>query len=238
MRQLIDNQTRTAELSHTNNDALGHILQRISKLEKAGERPEAAPDEPAVILDSRMGAVAGAGNRQSQQLHLVEKSIMRVDHDVTRRPGQQQAFGGNNLSGIERAPDGDSPVGSDEIFDVIDPALVRSALGAHDMSQVDVLGSMIVEMGERLADTLNRTLTNALGRVNTGTGGAGDGDGDGSDDGDPPDPRGRSKRGKPRSHEGDDESYEGRGRDSDQGEKSAFDFRSKDRLLRLMDANE
>ena len=182
----------------------------------------------------------------------MEKSIERADQDVTRRKGQKEAFAGNNLSRIEPVPEGDSPVGSEEIFGEAEPTLVRSALGAPDVSQAEIIGDMIAEMGQKLAETLNKTLGRVLDRIGP-AGAPGGGGGDDGDDDDPPDPRDRSRRGKTKSFKEDDESseggepfrrplttdfYEGRGGDPDRGDKSAFDFGSKDRLLRLMDANE
>jgi hypothetical protein len=205
---LIESVRHDSEESHTNYNTMGHLLQRVRHLEEANARPPAAPDEVVITLDPRVEELAKMVGHQGQQLHLVQESFKREDHGVTRRPGQQQAFGGNNLSGIERAPDGDSPVGSDEIFDEAEPTLVRSALGAQDVTQVEIIGDIIAAMGQKLAETLNKTLGKVLDRVSTGGGPGGNG-GDGSDDDDPPDPRDRPRRGKPRSRKEDDESSEG-----------------------------
>ena len=94
---LVESNQRTSEESHTNYNSMGHLFQRVRHLEEANARPPAAPDEAPPAVDPRLEELAQRVERQGQQLHLVEKSIERADQDVTRRKGQKEAFGGNNL---------------------------------------------------------------------------------------------------------------------------------------------
>jgi hypothetical protein len=171
-------------------------------------RPEEAPDEAVleqhqVAVNQTLRAMQGELQRQGQALHLVEESVMRTDQNITRRKGQQKPFP-NDISGIERSSPDVSPVGSDGILDEAEHPVARSALGAQDMSQAEVLGSMFVEYTE----VLNKTFGKAISRLETlaavGVGGGGD-DGDDGDDDEPSGPPGRPWRGKSKRDKDDDE---------------------------------
>jgi hypothetical protein len=253
---LIENIRHTSEESRTNYNSMGHILQRVRHLEETTARPPEAPDEVVVAIDPRVEELAQMVERQGQQLHLVQESFKREDQGVTRRPGQREPFGGNNLSRIERTSTGDSPVGSDAVFDEVEQPMARSALGAHDVTQADVMATMMVDVTQKLAETMNKGFGMVLSQIRTsvGAGGGDDGGSDGDDDeDDPPDPRIRSRRSKPKASKEDDESSEGgrpfnrprtvdyyasKRKERESSDKSLYDFVSKDRLLRLMDANE
>jgi len=61
---LIESVRHVSEESHTNYNTMGHLLQRVRRLEKTNARPPAAPDEVIFTMDPRVEKLAKMVERQ------------------------------------------------------------------------------------------------------------------------------------------------------------------------------